>query len=182
MPDDAPGLPALSGSVPFVHGLETAPAYWWLDILWVVLVNAQATGGRYSLMHETLPKGSGAPPHKHVWSDEHFTILAGEVSFLVGEEVLTGRTGDFVWVPRNTRHAFRVESDTAIFLNGYTPAGLEQAVIEQAMPAPTRTIPPKSAVPPPVMTPALMRRYGMDNVPGPNPIPLAPEHDEGDQP
>ena len=64
-PEDAPGLPALPGSVPFVHALATAPAYWWLDILWVVLVAGEDSGGRYSLMHETLPKGSGAPPHKH---------------------------------------------------------------------------------------------------------------------
>jgi len=28
-------------------------------------------------------------------------------------------------VPRNTRHAFRVDSETARFLNGYTPASLE---------------------------------------------------------
>ena len=96
------------------------------------------------------------------------------MSFLVGEGVRTGRAGDFVWVPRNTRHAFRVESGTAMFLNGYTPAGLEQAVIDQAMPAPSRTIPPPGATPPPAMTPALMRRYGMDNVPGPNPLPLGP--------
>lgn len=90
----------------------------------------------------------------------------------MGEDILTGRTGDFVYVPRNTHHAFRVESETAMFLNGYTPAGLEQAVIEMAMPAPSRTIPPPGATPPPAMTPALMRRYGMDNLPGPNPLPL----------
>lgn len=46
------------------------------------------------------------------------------------------------------------------------------------MPAPSRTIPPKNATPPPLMTPAQMRRYGMDNLPGPNP--LAPDdHKEG---
>ena len=56
-----PDLPAVPGSVAFIHNVDTAPAYWWLNILWVVLVDGAATGGRYSLMHETLPKGSGAP-------------------------------------------------------------------------------------------------------------------------
>lgn len=63
LPEDVPGLPAMAGSVPFVHGLDTAPADWWLDILWLVLATPGDTSGRYSLMHETLPKGSGAPPH-----------------------------------------------------------------------------------------------------------------------
>ena len=126
--DQPPDLPAVPGSIPFVHNVETAPAYWWLDILWIILVKGEDTGGRYSLMYEALPKGSGAPPHKHTWSDEHFYILEGEITFLVGDEL--------------------------------------------ALPAPSRTIPPKRATPPPAMTPELMRRYGMDNLPGPNPLAL----------
>lgn len=170
MTESTPELPAVPGSIAFVHNVDDAPAYWWLDILWVVLVTGADTGGRYSLMHETLPKGSGAPPHKHTWSDEHFYLLEGEITFLVGEEIKVGRAGDFVFVPRNTRHAFRVDSDKAVFLNGYTPAGLELAVMENAMPAPTRTIPPKDATPMPNLTAEQYRRYGMDNLPGPNPL------------
>ena len=168
-----PGHPAISGSIPFIHNLDTAPAYWTLDILWIILVKGEDTGGRYSLMYEALPKDSGAPPHKHTWSDEHFYILDGEVTFLIGDEVHTSGKGDFVFVPRNTRHAFRVDSQTAALLNGYTPSGLELAIAELAMPAPSRVIPPKGAAPPPAMTPELLRRYGMDNLPGSNP--LAPD-------
>jgi quercetin dioxygenase-like cupin family protein len=160
------------GAEMFIHNLATAPAYWWLDILWVILVHGKDTGGRYSLMHETLPRGSGAPPHKHTWSDEHFYILEGDITYLIGEETRSGHKGDFVFVPRNTRHAFRVDSETAVFLNGYTPAGLELGVAEMAMPAPRREIPPKGATPPPQMTPEQYRRYGMDNLPGPNPLAL----------
>ena len=173
MTEATPDLPAVPGSIPFVHNVDDAPAYWWLDILWVVLVKGEDTGGRYSLMYEALPKGSGAPPHKHTWSDEHFYILDGEITFLVGEDIRKGGKGDFVFVPRNTRHAFRVDSETAAFLNGYTPAGLELAVMENAIPAPKRVIPPKGATPMPDLTPEQYRRYGMDNVPGPNP--LAPD-------
>jgi hypothetical protein len=49
-------------------------------------------------------------------------MLDGETMFLVGDEVKTARTGDFVVVPRDTRHAFRVDGETARFLNGYKPA------------------------------------------------------------
>lgn len=174
MADVARALPAVPGSLPFVHNVDSAPAYWWLDILWVILVKGEDTGGRYSLMYEALPKGSGAPPHKHTWSDEHFYILEGDLTFLIGDEIREGRKGDFVFVPRNTRHAFRVDSDTAAFLNGYTPSGLELAVAELAMPAPSRTIPSKGATPPPNLSGEEYRRYGMDNVPGPNPLKEAP--------
>jgi quercetin dioxygenase-like cupin family protein len=154
----APDQPAAAGSLPFIHNVETAPAYWWLDILWVALVHGDDTGGRYLLMHEQLPKGSGAPPHKHTCSDEHCKMLDGKVTFLGGDDTNIARKGDFVSVPRNTRHAFRVDSETAVFLNGYKPLGLKMAVIEHTMPAPARTIPPKNATPPPSMTPELMRR------------------------
>ena len=170
MAEHTPELPAVPGSMPFIHNVDDAPAYWWLDILWVVLVKGEDPGGRYSLMYEALPKGSGAPPHKHTWSDEHFYITKGEITFLVGDEIRQARAGDFVFVPRDTRHAFRVNSETAEFLNGYTPAGLELAVMECAMPAPSRTIPPKGATPPPDMSEEQYRRYGMDNLPGPNPL------------
>jgi len=169
MADDTPDLPVVPGSAPFVHNVGEAPAYWWLDILWVILVKGEDTGGRYSLMYEALPVGSGAPPHKHAWSDEHFYILDGEITFLVGDEIKKGGKGDFVFVPRNTRHAFRVDKEAA-FLNGYTPAGLELAIAEMAMPAPRRTIPPKGATPLPNMSPEQYRRYGMDNLSGPNPL------------
>lgn len=171
--NDMPDLPPIPGSVPFIHNVDNGPAYWWLDIFWVILADAKDTGGRYSLMYELMPKGSGPGPHKHTWSDETYYMLHGEISFLVGNEIRTARQGDFVMVPRDTRHAFRVDSETASFLNGYTPASLEAAVVEMALPAPERVIPPKGATPLPRMTAEQLRRYGMDYVPGPNP--LAPD-------
>lgn len=177
MTDATPDLPAIPGARAFTRRMKEAPAYWWLDILWVILVHGDDTGDRYSLLHETLPRGAGAPPHKHGWSDEHFTMLEGTCTFLLGEEIRTAGPGDFVWVPRGTRHAFRVDSEVAVFLNGYTPAGLERAVAEMAMPAPRRTLPPPGATPPPAMTPELMRRYGMEHVPGPNPLKPDPQGD-----
>ena len=170
MTDHTPDVPALQGMMPFVHNVDEAPAYWWQDILWVILVNGDNTGGRYSLMHQTMPKHAGAPPHKHTWSDEHFYILSGDITFLVGEDMIEGHAGDFVWIPRNTRHAFRVDSDEAVILNGYTPSGLEQSIIAKGMPATTRTIPPKDVTSPPAPTAAEMRLWGMDGAPGPNPF------------
>ena len=89
-----------------------------------------------------MPKGSSLGPHKHAWSDQPYYMLDGEITFLVGDEVKTARTGDFVVVLRDTRHAFRVDSETARFLNGYTPASLEACVVERAMRTTERVLPP----------------------------------------
>jgi quercetin dioxygenase-like cupin family protein len=163
-------LRSMPGSEFFMHNIDSAPAYWWLDDLWIVLAESKDTGGRFSMMQELLPKGSGPGPHKHTWSDETFYMLDGEIAFLVGEEIKTGRTGDFILIPRNTRHAFRVDSETASFLNGYTPASLEAALVEHATVANERVLPPKGAARTINMTPELLKRYGMDMLPGPDPL------------
>ena len=164
--------PPMPGSEPIIRNVADAPAYWLMDVLWIVLADGRDTGGRFSMMEQLLPKGSGPGPHKHTWSDETFYMLDGEITLLVGDETRTARKGDFVVVPRSTRHAFRVDSDTARFLNGYTPASMEALIVEMA--APERVLPPKGAVAPPAVNPALLQRYGMDVLPGPDPLRPAP--------
>jgi hypothetical protein len=100
-------------------------------------------------------------------------MLDGEITFLVGDEIKTARTGDFVVVPRDTRHAFRVDSETARFLNGYTPASLEACVVEKALRTTERVLPPENASPTMAIfatNPELLIRYGLDIVPGPDPL------------
>jgi len=165
-----PAFPPLPGSEPIIHNVDTARAYWLVDVLWIVLADGRDTGGRFSMMEQLLPKGSGPGPHTHTWSDETFYMLDGEITLLVGDEIRTARKGDFVMVPRSTRHAFRVDSETARFLNGYTPASMEALIVELATPTTERTLPPKGVVAPPAMNPELLRRYGMDALPGPDPL------------
>ena len=165
--------PPMPGSELFIHNKDSARAYWWLDTLWIVLADSNDTGGRFSLMEEVAPKGSGPGPHKHTWSDETYYIMDGEITFWVGGEIKIAGTGDYVMVPRNTPHAFRVESETVRFLNGYTPASLEAYVVEWAMPAPERVVPPKGVSPTMAFlaaNPELLSRYGMDILPGPDPL------------
>ncbi len=168
--ENSPAPTSLPGTELFIRNTDTAPAYWLVDALWIILADARDTGGRHSMMEQLLPRGSGPGPHKHTWSDETFYILEGELTFLVGEEIRQARKGDYLMVPRNTRHAFRVDSETVRFLNGYTPASLEALIIEQATPAPERVLPPKGTTPYPAMNPELFRRYGIDVLPGPDPL------------
>lgn len=57
-------LPPMPGSEFFIHNNDAAPAYWWLEGLWIILAEAKDTGGRFSMMEELMPKGSGPGPHK----------------------------------------------------------------------------------------------------------------------
>ncbi len=123
MGNHIPDLADAPGATPLVRDVDGAPAHWRLDIRRVVPVDGADTGGRWSLTHETLPEGTGAPPHEHARSDERFHVLQGEITFVVGHRITVAREGDFVFVPRGVRHAFRVDSQTATFLNGHTPAG-----------------------------------------------------------
>lgn len=168
--DTRAAFPPMPGAEPLIRNVDAARAYWLVDVLWIVLADGNDTGGRFSMMEQLLPKGSGPGPHKHTWSDETFYMLDGEITLLVGDEIRTARKGDFIMVPRSTRHAFRVDSDTARFLNGYTPASMEALIVELATPASERNLPPKGAVAPPAMNPALLQRYGMDVLPGPDPL------------
>jgi mannose-6-phosphate isomerase-like protein (cupin superfamily) len=53
---------------------------------------------------------------------------------MANDEILAAKAGSFVWIPRGTVHAFKVESATVTVLNMYTPAGFEQAIITGGTP------------------------------------------------
>jgi len=159
--------------VPFLSDRQNAPAYWHVDILWLMLATSEQTGGAYSLMEEFCPKNSGPPPHYHD-QDEAFHLIEGEITFQAGDQTLKASDGFFVSIPRGTIHSFRIDSDVAHILNFYTPGGFEQTVMELGQPAPTRTLPPpnvdKRVSPEQVM--ALFERIGMHPVDMPDTLRL----------
>jgi len=66
-----------------------------------------------------------------------------------------------------------VDSETARFLNGYTPASQEAAVLEIALRTSERVLPPKHGAPTMAKlaeNPKLLRRYGMEEFPGADPL------------
>lgn len=146
----------------FVTLRDDAPSYWSQDILWIMHATAATTGGSYSLIEELCPRGSGAPPHIHMWSTETFYVLEGEITFLADREQKVLGAGGFISIPPNTVHGFRVDSPTSRILNMYVPASWEEAVIAMGQPAPRRELPPKG-LPHPDQTSAMimMMKYGM---------------------
>jgi quercetin dioxygenase-like cupin family protein len=170
---DLPKLSPIPGDASFIHHADDAPAYWMQGILWTMLADRDDTGGRWSMMEQLMPKGAGPPPHKHLWSDETFYILDGTITFLMGDQVKTAHKGAFVSIARNTRHGFRVDSDSARVLNGYTPASMEAMLAELGKRTDERTMPsPGPPQPPgkPQMPEELLSRYGLIWLDEPDPL------------
>lgn len=131
----------INSTKPYELNQTQAPAFWQVDILWILLASSEQTGGAYTLLEQLCPRDSGPSPHFHD-QDEAFYILDGEITFAVGDEIIEGTPGSFVWVPRGTVHTFRVRSETARLLNSYTPGGFERIIKALGESAPQRVLPP----------------------------------------
>jgi quercetin dioxygenase-like cupin family protein len=82
-----------------------------------------ATGDSIMMFEETVPAGTKSTLHLHRDSDEVAYVLAGEITFLIGDEVTVGGPGTYAFMPRGVRHAWKstgAETGKVLFL--YTPA------------------------------------------------------------
>jgi quercetin dioxygenase-like cupin family protein len=81
------------------------------------------TGDSVMLFEETLPAGTKSLYHLHRDSDEVAWVVAGEITFRIGDETSVGGPGTCAFMPRNIPHAWKNSgSDTARVVFLYTPA------------------------------------------------------------
>jgi quercetin dioxygenase-like cupin family protein len=92
-----------------------------------VLLRAEESGGRVSVVANTVPAGAAGPYlHTHDF-DEAFAILDGELVFQLGDELVTVRGGDVAFAPRGVPHTFTNRSEGAARIAIVcTPAGFER--------------------------------------------------------
>ena len=135
---------------PEVLAPGTGEALWFLDTLMQVKLPSSATGGALAIFEQLAPPGSATPMHRHDATDEHFHVLAGEVTFHGADGARRCGPGTFVSVPRGTAHGFRVTSEApARLLVISAPATFERFVRAVSRPAPSATLPPAAPPPPP---------------------------------
>jgi quercetin dioxygenase-like cupin family protein len=90
------------------------------------------------LFEETVPAGTRSLFHLHRDSDEVAWVLAGEITFKIGEEVTVGGPGSCAFFPRNVPHAWKNSgSETGRVLFMYTPAAAGGYVEELVSHRPT---------------------------------------------
>ena len=73
----------------------------------VVRLRGEQTGGQGSVIEITVYAGWPGPPlHVHDF-DEAFYVLEGELTFQVGQDLLTKTSGELAFVPRGVPHHAR---------------------------------------------------------------------------
>jgi quercetin dioxygenase-like cupin family protein len=98
-----------------------------------VLVHGEQNDGRVGLMLNRMPPGATGPVLHHHAFEELFYVLEGELTFQVGDELVTKAAGDVVFVPGGVAHAFANRGDApARFLLTCTPAGFERHFARRA--------------------------------------------------
>lgn len=71
----------------------------------------------------TYYKGEGATPHFHPNDEQFVYVLEGQRASIVGDEEQIVGPGDFIYIPRNTRHGGRTITDKAVMFIAKSPAG-----------------------------------------------------------
>lgn len=98
----------------------------WNGVTYRILLPASQSGGRLGIFESEDHPGFGPPRHIHREEDETFTILTGEVEFLLNGASSLHGPGEVVFVPRGTEHTFRVRgASPARMLTVMTPGGFE---------------------------------------------------------
>ena len=72
-----------------------------------VLISSEQTAGAFCMMRFFASPGSDPPPHTHSNEDETFIVESGEVEINRGGELIRGRTGDVIYLPKKIPHAPR---------------------------------------------------------------------------
>ncbi|MFE2035073.1 cupin domain-containing protein [Streptomyces scopuliridis] len=120
-------VPSSEGDTRFING----------DVFTIKLRSALTTGS-LGFLEADVPPGVSAIPHTHGTEDEAFYLVSGEVEFVNGNTTHRCHTGDFVFIPRGTRHGYtNIGTHDAKMLIFFAPGGAEDfwgEVGEEAMP------------------------------------------------
>ncbi len=125
-------------------GREDGEALWFFGMLNLVKTPGDPATGTPCVVEQIAPAGTMTPLHRQPEDPETFFVLDGQMTFRAGETDIVAEAGCTVHVPAGTPHAFRVDSDTARFLNITTPQ--HEAFFRAAGgPAAERRLPPPAA-------------------------------------
>jgi hypothetical protein len=95
-----------------------------------------------------IRKGFEPPLHVRAREDESNFILTGEIIYTVGDKTIHANAGDYVYLPKNIPHTFKLVSNTAETLLVITPGGFEDMFVQCSRPASAVELPPLGETPP----------------------------------
>ena len=94
----------------------------------------EETGGGFSLVEHPIPPGMlAAPLHRHNREDEYSYVLEGRMGALLGDDVVYGEPGDFIFKPRDQWHTFwNAGEGPCRILEIISPGGFEHCFDQMA--------------------------------------------------
>jgi hypothetical protein len=92
---------------------------------WSLHASGSETGGGFELFEEERPTLGGPPPHIHRDREEGFFVLEGRYVFTRDQDEIELVPGQFILIPRGTRHHYRTVHAPSRTLILIAPAGLE---------------------------------------------------------
>ena len=121
------------------------------------LATSKETDGKFTIFEAKGIPGMEPPPHTHTNEDETFYILEGKLLFTIGDEEILAEEGDFVFMPKNIRHKFKILTTSFRSLVSIYPAGLEDYFEPLSVPYTLDGIPPLNTDPPPQESVEMMK-------------------------
>jgi len=104
---------------------------WMSGDVYETMAPAKTTNGALGFTDCWVPPGNGPVAHVHKSADESFYLITGSLEFLNGDKTFVAHAGDFVFVPRGTRHRFRNTTDKeSHMISFFTPGGAEALWLE----------------------------------------------------
>src|SRR5499427_3399439 len=142
---EAPGAASIkpTESIGLSNGRQSLDrSVWYNGSLMTFLATGEDTHGQFALIEAVARRGNVPPAHIHHWEDEIFYVLEGEIVVSACGRTIKGTPGTMIFLPREVRHSFTIESEQVRMLILLTPAGLEGWFKEFSVPAPEMTLPP----------------------------------------
>jgi quercetin dioxygenase-like cupin family protein len=107
-----------------LRGLVRRPA---AEPLRILLTSGESDGAVGAVELTMEPGTLGPPLHIHPAHAEAFYVLAGTLSFQLGEEIVTGGPGTWACAPKNVAHTLANHStEPGRLLCVFAPAGFER--------------------------------------------------------
>jgi quercetin dioxygenase-like cupin family protein len=148
-----------------------AQPLWFLDDLAYVHVDGEQTAGEMSLVEFAGRRGDMPPLHVDHRNDETVYLVAGRVTFFVGDREIPLSEGQAAVAPRGVPHAYRIESEEARWLVINNPAGFERFLRAASEPAPADELPPPGRPVDPNAVVQLAAEYGIEVLGPPGTLP-----------
>jgi quercetin dioxygenase-like cupin family protein len=144
---------------------------WFLDNLAYVHVDGEQTADTLSVV-ELAGRHADMPPlHADHRNDETVYLVAGRMTWFVGDLQLALHEGQAAFIPRGVPHAFRIESEQARWLVINNPAGFERFVRAAGEPASADELPPPGRPTDPGAVVELAAEYGIEVLGAPGTLP-----------